>query len=213
MLTDIFISLSAGMRDGIACGALRYNINSMKNTHLWVLLMALVMAFASPGAADQNDPRLGPLFEKLKNAPDFEAGHEIELYIWHIWSKTQTAGGGVLYRQGEQYMNEGRHEEALESFNALVVIEPEFAEGWNKRATLHYLMGNLDASVADIKHTLALEQRHFGALSGLGLIYDALGQKEAALKAFRAALEIHPNMQTIRRRAEELVEETEGIPL
>jgi len=74
-------------------------------------------------------------------------------------------------------------------------------------------MGNFDGSVADIQRTLTLEERHFGALSGLGLIYDALDQKEAAVKAFRAALGIHPNMEAIRRRAEELVEETEGIPL
>lgn len=201
------------MRDGIACATFRYHISSMRNTHLCVFLMAFAMVIASPGAADQNDPRLEPLFKKLKSAPDFESGHEIERYIWQIWRKAQTAGGNVLYRQGEQYMNEGAHDKALESFDALVVIEPEFAEGWNGRATLHYLMGNLDASIADIKRTLALEERHFGALSGLGLIYDALDRKEAALKAFRAALEIHPNMQAIRRRAEELVEETEGIPL
>jgi tetratricopeptide (TPR) repeat protein len=185
----------------------------MRNFLLCLLLVALAMATSMPVVADQNDPRLPPLFEKLKAAPDFEAGHEVERYIWHIWSKPQTAGGSVLFRQGEQFMAEGENEKALENFSALVVIEPDFAEGWNKRATVHYVLGNFDASVADIKRTLALEERHFGALSGLGLIYDTLGQKEAALQAFRAALDIHPNMQSIRRRAEELVEETEGIPL
>lgn len=209
----IIISRNADVRDAIAHTAMRYHISFMKNTHLCVFLAVCALAIASPAAADQNDPRLGPLFEKLKSAPDFESGHEIEQYIWLIWGKTQTAGGSVLYRQGEEYMEQGEYEKALESFDALVVIEPEFAEGWNKRATVHYLMGKLDASIADIKRTLALEERHFGALSGLGLIYDALDQKEAALKAFRAALEIHPNMQAIRRRAEELIEETEGIPL
>lgn len=185
----------------------------MKNMHLYALLTLFFLAFASPVAADQNDPRLGTLFEKLKSAPDFEAARELEFYIWHIWSKAGTAGGGVLFRQGVQYMNDGEHEKALVNFNALVEIEPDFAEGWNKRATLRYLMGDYDGSVADIQRTLALEEHHFGALSGLGMIYDALDQKEAALKAFRAALEIHPNMEAIRRRAEELVEETEGIPL
>ena len=177
------------------------------------MLTLFFIVLASPAMADQKDPRLGPLFEKLKVAPDFEAAHEIEFHIWRIWSKANTAGGGVLFRQGVQYMNDGEHEKALVNFNALVEIEPEFAEGWNKRATLHYVMDNFDGSVADIQRTLALEERHFGALSGLGLIYDALEQKEAAVKAFRAALRIHPNMESIRRRAEELVEETEGIPL
>lgn len=177
------------------------------------MLTLFFIVFASHAVADQNDQRLGPLFEKLKTAPDFAAAHEIDLYIWHIWSKANTAGGGVLFRQGVQFMNDGEHEKALVNFNALVEIEPDFAEGWNKRATLRYLMGDYDGSVADIQRTLALEERHFGALSGLGLIYDALDRKEAALKAFRAALEIHPNMESIRRRVEELIEETEGIPL
>jgi tetratricopeptide (TPR) repeat protein len=185
----------------------------MKNMHVGAVIALLFMAFFAPAMADQNEPQLNKLFEKLKAAPDYEAAREIELYIWHIWSKAGTASGSLLFRQGVQYMNDGEHDKALVNFNALVEIEPEFAEGWNKRATLHYLMGNYNGSVADIQRTLALEERHFGALSGLGLIYDALDQKEAALKAFRAALEIHPNMEAIRRRAEELVEETEGIPL
>lgn len=197
----------------IACMAIGYHSYLMKTTHLRAMLMLFFAAFASPAMADQNDPQLIPLFEKLKTAPDYEAAREIEFYIWHIWSKANTAGGGLLFRQGVQYMNDGEHEKALVNFNALVEIEPEFAEGWNKRATLYYLMGNYDRSVADIQRTLALEEHHFGALSGLGMIYDALDQKEAALKAFQAALEIHPNMETIRRRAEELVEETEGTAL
>ncbi len=185
----------------------------MKNMHVRAILALLFLALIPPAMADQKDSRLDELFEQLKTAPNFEMAHVIELQIWHIWSKANTAGGGLLLRQGVQYMNEGDHEKALVNFNALVEIEPEFAEGWNKRATLHYLMDNYDGSVADIQRTLALEERHFGALSGLGLIYDSLDQKEAALKAFRAALEIYPNMEEIRRRAEELAEEIEGIPL
>ena len=70
----------------------------------------------------------------------------------------------------------------------MVEQAPEFAEGWNKRATVHFLMGNWQASVRDIQQTLALEPRHFGALFGLGMIYDALGQPEAALRSFEATL-------------------------
>lgn len=180
---------------------------------LRAILAIFFIAFASPAMADQNDSRLDVLFEKLQAAPDYGTAHEIERHIWLIWSKAGTAGGGVLLRQGVQYMGEGEYEKALVNFNALVEIEPEFAEGWNKRATLYYLMENYNRSVVDIQRTLALEERHFGALSGLGLIYDALDQKEAALKAFGAALDIHPNMEGIRRRAEELTEEIEGTPL
>ena len=180
---------------------------------LRAIMAIFFIAFASPAMADQNNSRLDVLFEKLQAAPNYGAAHEIERHIWLIWLRAGTAGGGVLLRQGVQYMGEGAHEKALVNFNALVEIEPEFAEGWNKRATLYYHMGNYNRSVADIQRTLALEERHFGALSGLGLIYDALDQKEAALKAFRAALDIHPNMDGIRRRADELTEEIEGTPL
>lgn len=178
------------------------------------LLLAMAFAvFAMAANADQNDPRLDPLFAKLKTVESAETAQEIERLIWHIWSEPQTAGGRVLFRQALDYMNNEKFEKALVNFDALVEIEPEFAEGWNQRATLHYKMGNLDASVADIQKTLSLEDRHFGALSGLGLIYIDLDQKEAALKAFRAALEINPYMEAIRRRAEELAEEIEGVPL
>jgi tetratricopeptide (TPR) repeat protein len=185
----------------------------MKNMHLRAALTLCFVLIFGTALADQNDPRLDPLFEKLKAATTDETAHEIELVIWHIWSEPKTAGGRVLFRQGMQFMEDGKNDKALESFNALVEIEPQFAEGWNRRATLHYLMGNFDASVADIEHTLALEPRHFGALSGLGLIYDALDQKEAALKAFRAALAIHPHMAGIRQRTKELTVEVEGRAL
>jgi tetratricopeptide (TPR) repeat protein len=190
-----------------------YHNYIMKNLHLGAIVTLIFLVIGGTALADQNDPRLDALFEKLKTAPTDELAHEIELVIWHIWSEPQTAGGRVLFRQGMQYMDEGKNDKALESFDALVQIEPEFAEGWNRRATVHYLMGDFDASIADIEHTLALEPRHFGALSGLGLIYDALDQKKAALKAFRAALAIHPHLAGIRQRAKELAVEVEGRAL
>ena len=76
----------------------------------------------------------------------------------------------------------------------MVVIAPDFAEGWNKRATVHYLMGNYDKSLSDVAKTLALEPRHFGALSGRGLIYIELEDEKRALEAFEEALAIHPNL-------------------
>jgi tetratricopeptide (TPR) repeat protein len=91
-----------------------------------------------------------------------------------------------------------------------VRLDPNFAEGWNKRATVYYMMGDFDASVADIQKTLTLEPRHFGALSGLGLIYDALDKPAAAVKVWQKALEINPHMQSIRHRIEEIQAEEKG---
>jgi tetratricopeptide (TPR) repeat protein len=90
---------------------------------------------------------------------------------------------------------------------------PSFAEGWNKRATVYYLMGDFKASVGDIEHTLELEPRHFGALSGLGLIYMNMGKDQAALRAFRKTLEINPHLPAIRERADELAKKLKGEPI
>ena len=99
-------------------------------------------------------------------------------------------------------MAEARLQAALERFDRMVEQAPDFAEGWNKRATVHYLMGDYRASVRDIQRTLGLEPRHFGALSGLGLIYDAIDQPAAALRSFEAAVAINPHLGSIKERIE-----------
>lgn len=177
------------------------------------MLAFIVAAPLTSAAADQNDPRLDELFARLAATRDSGEAKVIETIIWNIWSKAETAGARVLLGQGTADMANGQHDAALKSFNAVVDLEPDFAEGWNKRATLRYLMNDLAGSVDDIKRTVALEKRHFGALSGLGLIYDQLDQKEAAIKAFGAALEIHPHLDGIRDRMEQLVKDVEGRKL
>ena len=101
-------------------------------------------------------------------------------------------------------MRSGALKKALAAFDKIVAIDPNFAEGWNKRATIYYMMGRYTASVNDIQRALYLEPRHFGALSGLGLIFDAIGKGDAALKVWKQALAIHPNMPKIRSRMLEL---------
>ena len=91
-------------------------------------------------------------------------------------------------------MEYGKYRIALESFNYVIQIAPNYAEGWNKRATLLYILGDYDRSAADVKETLALEPRHFGALSGLGMIYERTNRYEAAIKAFRDALKVNPHL-------------------
>ncbi len=91
---------------------------------------------------------------------------------------------------------------ALQAFDQLVTVAPDFAEGWNKRATVHYLMGNFDLSLDDIATTVSLEPRHFGALSGRGLVYFNLNELGRALDAFDAALALYPTMAGPRINAE-----------
>ena len=109
-------------------------------------------------------------------------------------------------------MSEGDGPTALAAFDLLVTREPEFAEAWNKRATLLYLEGDDAGSIADIRRTLALEPRHFGALSGLALIYSRTQHPADAVHSLKAALAIHPNLAGGRERLEELRREAAGDP-
>ncbi len=99
---------------------------------------------------------------------------------------------------------------ALEAYHQVVAIAPDFAEGWNKRATVHYLMGNLNQSLKDIARTLELEPRHFGALSGRGLVYAKLDDLERALDSFEAAVAVNPQMIGPRINAEAIRQVLKG---
>src|SRR5690606_683806 len=109
-----------------------------------------------------------------------------------------------LMRDGIAAMTRGDYTHALAKFDQMVIIAPGFAEGWNKRATVHYLLGNDARSLADIAKALALEPRHFGALAGRGLVYVRLKDERRALEAFEEALAIHPNLASAAANAEQL---------
>ncbi len=168
-------------------------------------LLALLAAGAA--AADQRDSRLPALFAALLEAPDHGAAQALEAEIWAIWYEHDDRAVVLLMRQGRGAMARRDFSAALRSFDQVVKIAPGYAEGWNARATLHYLMGSYQASLADIEKTLALEPRHFGALSGRGLVNAALERWEAALKAFEAALAVNPQMPGPRQNAEAIRKE------
>ena len=172
---------------------------------MYLVAAVVAVAAAAPAEADQQDPRLDALFASLKaaTAPSEET-EAAERQIWDIWSQHGDEAVADLLSNGTLAMHLREFEEAVEAFSLVVDKAPDFAEGWNKRATVFYLMGRYQDSAADVARTLELEPRHFGALSGLGLINAALGNNEAALKAFRAALEINPHMPGARANAEVL---------
>lgn len=180
-----------------------------------LLLVALILlSCAAPAAADQNDPRLDPLFEELKTVTSVTDARYIEREIWGIWLELDAdVEAEMRFNEGLLLMNAGQLEHAIRIFSTVIEVVPDFAEAWNKRATLLYFTGDFAGSVRDIERTLALEPRHFGALSGLGLIYQQLESPDGAIKAFTAALEINPNMPHIRERLDALKEEKAGKPL
>ena len=165
-------------------------------------LFLTLLAAAPPAFGDQNDPRLDPLFSALRQAEDVTKARRVEAGIWRIWS--QYGDDPIIdrmMRHGARLMAAEQMKRAAEVFDQVVTRAPAFAEGWNRRATLRFLTGDFDGSVSDIRQVLNLEPRHFGALSGLGLIYMALERPQGALKAFERALQINPHMTSARRHA------------
>jgi tetratricopeptide (TPR) repeat protein len=168
------------------------------------LVFAGCLGVGIPAAADQNDPRLEPLFTALKTAPTTEAARPIELGIWAIWAKSGDGAVDVLMAKGIARLNEGNNDAALELFDRVVTLAPSFAEGWNKRATTLYTIGRFEESTRDIDKVLALEPRHFGALSGLGLCDIRLGKDREAFAAFQRAAAVDPNLPGVQANLEAL---------
>ncbi|HUA52010.1 MAG TPA: tetratricopeptide repeat protein [Candidatus Sulfotelmatobacter sp.] len=171
------------------------------------LAAALVAAWllSAPAArADQNDARLPALFEQLKTTRSAADAAAVQATIWAVWMESADAEVNLLMLEGVDAMKQGELPRALEVFDKMVGQAPKFAEGWNKRATVEFLMDDYKASVADIEKTLALEPHHWGALSGLGQIYLALDDDEAALRAFKKALEINPHLDQVKAAVQEL---------
>ncbi len=167
-----------------------------------IVVALLMMAASSAVVADQDDPRLADLFARLRVTSDLAEADAVTDEIWAIWVASDDESATELMSAGIALMALGRPAEALPRFDKLVEIAPQFAEGWNKRATVHYLLDNYQESVDDIERTLALEPRHFGALSGLGLIYMETGDDAVALRAFEGALEVNPHLPGTRRNIE-----------
>jgi len=192
-------------------------VNSMKVLRQ-ILNLAVAAAFtlsaldvaAQPTAAD--GAKLDALFAELQTADATEAGRA-EREIWRLWSHSGSAAMDLLLERGRKAMEQGDTEAAIDHFTALTDHAPDFAEGWNARATAWFHLGRYGQSVADIRRTLALEPRHFGAMAGFAAILEQLGRKDQALEVYRAALAIHPQMQSVRDAAQRLESELAGQEL
>ncbi|HWK54750.1 MAG TPA: tetratricopeptide repeat protein [Hyphomicrobiales bacterium] len=169
-----------------------------------VLVCLFTVLLAGPALADQNDPELGSLFDNLRNTRDPVAAAPIEARIWDLWFEHDNPDANRLMQLGLAQMNTNAPQAAVATFTQLIELEPEFAEAWNRRATLYYLLGDYAASKADVDQVLKLEPYHFAALSGLGLVHLALHEYFQARSAFNAALEINPSMQGVRENLRQL---------
>ncbi len=171
--------------------------------HLTGLILIVLLA-GTAARADQRDPRLDSLFAELRTTEDSALARVLAHRIWAVWLNSGREDVNRLMENGQRAMASGNPRAALQQLDIVVKRAPDFAEGWNKRATVLYVLGENKRSMADVRRTLALEPRHFGALSGLGLINLRLGRERAALKAFEKALAINPHLPGTRKRVLEL---------
>lgn len=175
---------------------------------LFAIFFSLLVV--APLGADQNAPELPDLFAQLQKAADQSEASRLESLIWQHWLVAPDESSEKLIEQISQAMSGSDLAIALELSSELIESNPEYAEAWNKRATIHYLLGNHSQSVADIRETVALEPRHFGAISGLGLIFLNDSNFTAALEAFEQVLLISPASASARRSVDRLRNELES---
>ena len=200
-----------------------------------ILLTALLAA--SPGVAQVRDRNLPPpdsqkkipeppaklpkvsadktrgldfLFGALKAAPDSDSARHVEARIWAQWSQTSSDTTALLMSRAKTALDAKQIDVALKLLTAVVKLRPDYIEGWNRRATLYYLQNDYTRSLEDIEQVLVREPRHFGALAGLGMIMQELGDEKRALDAFRKALAVNPRLEKVPELVKTLTEKVEG---
>jgi tetratricopeptide (TPR) repeat protein len=197
------------------------------------MLVAAMLATAPALAFAQDDPRALPkkppeapaklpkvgadktrgldfLFGALKAAPDEASAKHVEARIWAMWLQTPSDTAALLMARAKAAMDAQQADVALKLLDAIIKLRPDYTEAWNRRATLYYLQNNYARSLADIQQVLAREPRHFGALAGLGMIMQDLGDEKRALDAFRKALAVNPHLEKVPDLVKMLTEKVEG---
>ncbi|MGB6534996.1 MAG: tetratricopeptide repeat protein [Xanthobacteraceae bacterium] len=199
------------------------------------LLLALVVgaAFATPAAAQEEHESHGPawaqpptvlppvahgdpmsnldtLFAGLKLAPNDASAKAIEDRIWAVWMISGSDTCDLLMARVKAATDAKDYDLALKLLTAVIEIRPDYVEAWNQRATIYYLKDDYPHAIADLGQVLAREPRHFGALSGLGLMLQQLGDDKDALTAYRAALKIDPHLENVPDVVRELGEKVDG---
>lgn len=179
-------------------------------THIHNIILAVtlpLMVLAGPAFGESE--KLDDLFLRLKTA-DAQSARQIEAEIWIEWSKSGSAAMDLLLERGREATAAGEFGVAVEHLTALVDHAPDFAEGWNARATAFYQEGAIGPALTDIGHVLNLNPRHFGALAGLAMIFEELDRKEQALEVWRAVQSIHPHAEGVAEAVKRLEAEMQG---
>ncbi len=169
------------------------------------------IATAAP-SADAEPASLAELFTELKRESDPRQARDVADRIWAEWRDSGSATVNLMMQWANEAVEEERHGTALDLLDQVTILAPDYAEGWNRRATVHYLMKNHGKSMSDINRVLELEPRHFGALAGMAGILKEAGRDAAALRAYERALDIYPADRALQRQMTDLADELSGDP-
>ncbi len=160
--------------------------------------------------AQKRAARIDDLFASLKRESNEVKAARIASQIQAQWQNSGSATVDLMMGWAAKSMEDKKYSVALDFLDQVVVMKPDYAEGWNRRATLNFMMNDYGRSMADIQKTLALEPRHFGAMAGMAAILKDTGRKEAALQAFERVLTVYPMMREAQKQAGELADELTG---
>ncbi|MFD1702471.1 tetratricopeptide repeat protein [Methylopila henanensis] len=166
----------------------------------------------APSAADQGKA-VDALLERLAKTEDPAAARRIAGAVQALWMRSGSDTADLLTSRALEAQRKAKADVAIKLMDRVVSLRPEFAEGWNRRATLHFLGKDYDRAMMDLREALVREPRHFGAWLGLGRILRESGLDKPALGAFRKALAIHPQIDGLKREVDELTLKVEGQPI
>ena len=202
---------------------MRLRFSSLVLASILAVLLALpTRVAAEPGSWIEAPAKLPPpqrgdptrnldfLFEALKIAPNDASAKAVEERIWSLWMVSRSDTANLLMTRVKTAIEGHDVDLAFKLLDAIIAIKPDYVEAWNRRATLFYMKKNYGQALADIREVLHREPRHFGALSGLGMILQDIGDDRHALEAYRRALAIHPRLQRIPEVVKTLTEKVEG---
>ena len=150
------------------------------------------------------------LFGALKAAPDEASAKHVEARIWAIWLQTPSDTAALLMSRAKTAVDAKKIDVAIKLLDSIIKLRPDYIEAWNRRATLYYMQNDYGRSLADIQQVLIREPRHFGALAGLGMIMQEVGDEKRALDAYRKALALNPHLEKIPDQVKALTEKVEG---
>jgi tetratricopeptide (TPR) repeat protein len=190
----------------------------MRNVFPCALAFVLLAGFAHASDAGEpvrpveeaQDGALDTLFTELKHTGNEQAAARIAARIERQWTRSGSRSIDLMMQWSAAAMQARKFDVALDFLDQIVTLSPDYAEGWNRRATVHFMMDNYAMSMADIDRTLRLEPRHFGALSGMAQILERGGRKERALQAYERVLEVYPMMRSAQDKVGTLSDELAG---